>query len=501
MLARTLTALTAFFLALLAVFGSQAVTSYAEDVTVSGTVNPTVDPDQSSVSATPLTVVANNTAFSTVTVTLRDQNGAELSGITVTLSTNRTADNIDCDIDNTSNAPSSAVTDSSGQVRCRITSQLAGSSTVTAVANSLTLNDHPVITFTEPGGGGGTITPPATPPTDPGTPAVPSEPGQTPIEVPSEPAPGSFIDRLNDILETINRTVGPALSTGLGLLVIIPSLALLTPVTTGILFSIMSGLPVLQYLLYRLFPWLRAPRKWGVVRDKDSHVPLPGIFVLLMEHKSGREVKRIMTDKTGRFGFLPPKAGTYVIRIQNPLYETYHSHLITLTSRDSTPISFDIFLAAKERIRSHSLRRAARFLASIKVIGALQLITLLVGSALALSWVLENPTAQSWLLVGLYFVLWVGRLAIDHRNLRFGLVRAVDGLTLPSTVIQVTSRSHGEQSFLHSTITDEKGRFLILVPPGQHTIIAAKEGYASTEKNISGEAEGTILTLTPLGAV
>jgi hypothetical protein len=88
------------------------------------------------------------------------------------------------------------------------------------------------------------------------------------------------------------------------------------------------------------------------------------------------------------------------------------------------------------------------------------------------------------------------RLLGSSRVRRYGLVKdkALD-IGLGQAVVQVTSDNKGEQSFVHSTITDDAGRFIILVPPGKYSVIAAKSGYLPAEKKIIGEAEDVELSL------
>ncbi|MBI4948011.1 carboxypeptidase regulatory-like domain-containing protein [Candidatus Berkelbacteria bacterium] len=452
--------------------------SYAQPVNVYGEVVSPVDPDRSTVSVSPTTVTTSQ--YSTITITLRDQTGQVIPSKLVTVSSDRITDNIDCNIADTSVSPSSAITNASGVIICRISSNLIGVSKIKVVSDSITLTDQPEIIFIAP----------TEVPEEPG-PEEPEEPVVPPTPTPPTPPPQNPIDRLNELIPDNFKI-------GIGFFTIIPSLLILTPFTNSILFALMSGLPIFQALIYRLFPSLRAPRKWGVVRDSITKVPIPGVFVSLFDHKTGKMIKRILTDSTGRFGFLAPQSGNYYIQISNPLYEPFRSHLLKFNGQAKDPVSFDIYLVAKEKARANNLHKVASYLKFVTVLKVFQLVVLIFGSIISLIWLIAALGYQPILLTSLYTILWILRLFSATPSTKYGRVQSVDGIMLPNAVIQITSKKR--ESFVHSTITDNDGKFIALVPPGVHTIIAAKNGFEASEKTISGEAEGTTLTLMPMAS-
>lgn len=461
------------------------------NVDVNANVLPNVDDDLSTFTAAPTSVPADGIALSTLVVTAHNAANQVLPNKFVTITSSRgLLDFIDCDLANeTSTQQNTGTTNTSGKLTCFVSSTTVGISTYTAVVDTVTLLDKPTVTFTTVGTGGGEDPPPPPPSGE-----VPPPPGGGTTESPTKSP--TIPERINKVIQDIADAVPPALPGAVGLATIVPSLAILTPVTSSISIALLGGIPGLQYLLYSLFPFFKPPRKWGTVRDVATRVPIPGVFVSLFSLQTGKEIKRIMTDKTGRFGFLTPQPGQYWVQVTNPLYLPYRSQLINIDERRSEPLTFNIFLAAREDVRVASLKKVAKFTKFVSFVTVFQLVVLIAGSLLSLILIYQARSLENILLVSLYALLWIMRILGSSKVRRFGLVKdqAVD-IGLGEAVIQVTSDNKGEQSFIHSTITDDAGRFIILVPPGKHSVIAAKAGYQPAEKKIIGEAEDVQLNL------
>jgi len=104
----------------------------------------TASPSQSSVSATPTSVLANGSDFSVVTVTVRDSAGNPLSGKSVSLYSSRGT------VDTIVTGAGGGLTDGSGKAYFDVKSNTAGTSIITAVADSVTITETATITFISP---------------------------------------------------------------------------------------------------------------------------------------------------------------------------------------------------------------------------------------------------------------------------------------------------------------------------------------------------------------
>lgn len=438
-------------------------------------------------------VPANGSSIATLTGIIRDVNNNPLIGrlVAVTSSRGLITDLIRCYSGQILVNSNQAITDSQGKIVCVVSSTTVGLSTYTATCESNILNDKPEVTFTSVSSGGGTTEEPPPPGEEP-PPPVDSGP-------PPEPTP---IEKIVEKIVETPKTLSPVVPGGIGLAVLVPTIALLVPIGSSISIAVMAGLPALQYLLLSFLPSLRPPRKWGTVRDSTANTPVPGIFVDLMEAKTGQQVKRIMTDRTGRFGFLTPAKGKYWVEIKNALYEPYRTETFDVKDYRNRAITFDIILVPLETARVEALRKSARYMKMLAAVQLFQLLLLVGGSAVSIYMFALNQNSETSLLIILYSLLWVLRLISSISYQQSGhIVEIATDNAVHDAIIQVTSMRRGEQEFIHSAVSDERGRFLVLVPPGKYSVIAAKGGYKPVEKQVSGEIQNINISMQRNGEI
>lgn len=489
----------------------------AQSVIVEGNVESQVSSSQSSVIASPLEVPPDGIAYSTVVITARNSNGDPLPNKSVTVTASDPAVKVSCEGDD-ADGSDLGTTDSNGQLICLIRSTETLKISVVVVVDTVTLDDQPVITFVygrTGGSTGGTSRPPPTggggtePPVDPPIqgeepPTTIPPPGQDPPPLTPSSEPTQLLERVIESVGQAINTIAEALPKNspaiVGLATIIPTIAVLAPITTSISIALLGGAPALQYLFYSLLPFFRSPRRWGIVSDAQTNTPIPGVFVSLHDLKTGRELRRVLTDKTGRYGFLAEPHGQYWVEISSPLYQPYRSGIIDGTQLAQGTLSYDIHLTVNPELQITALRKVAHFSNWVRIVQGLQMLVLVAGSLMALVLIIQAVTIETILLVALYALLWALRSVSFVRAKKFGLVkdRALD-TGLGDVVLQVTSEIGTDRSFVHSTISDEAGRFILLVPPGKYTLIGAKQGYHPVEKKIAGEAEDTLLALQRVG--
>jgi|GEM_PF-6728679 len=448
----------------------------AEDVQINANVVSAIDATKSSFTADPAEVPADGASLITLAVTVRNAANTPLPNKTVTITSSRgsTIDLIRCYDGPVLTTFNHTKTDSNGQAVCLISSTTPGETTLTATAETVELASKPTVEFTE------VVSPPGSPP--------PTPPGQ--------PKPPSPIEKIITDLGKALDTIPPAVPGGLGLAVLVPTIGLLVPLGSSFSIAIMAGIPAAQYLLLNAFPGLRPPRRWGLVRDASTNVPLPGIFVDLIEATTNVRIKRIMTDRFGRFGFLTPKQGQFYVQIANPLYQGFRTDVFEAAAWQDKPISFDILLKPIEAIRIAGLKKAARYMHFFAFVQGLQLFLLISGSLVSALLFIRNQNVETMLLVALYVMLWVLRMISSLGYRQSGHI--IEGEThnsINEAVVQVTSTRKGEEQFIHSTLTDESGRFLILVPPGTYSVIAAKEGFQPSSKKVAGEVQSVEMDL------
>ncbi|MCR4277770.1 MAG: hypothetical protein NUV85_02025 [Candidatus Berkelbacteria bacterium] len=162
---------------------------FAQDTIVKATVVSSVDSTRSTFVSDLASLPADGTSLVILTATIVDDHDIPLPNKEVVVTSNRgDVDTINCYSGSTLTNSRTATTDSEGKARCAASSSAAGNATFTAVAEGITLDNKPTVTFTPlpiltnltikvklPGGGTLTILEPPAPSTEKTpTPASPS---------------------------------------------------------------------------------------------------------------------------------------------------------------------------------------------------------------------------------------------------------------------------------------------------------------------------------------
>ncbi|MEI6462307.1 MAG: hypothetical protein WCO33_01400 [bacterium] len=108
-------------------------------------------------------------------------------------------------------------------------------------------------------------------------------------------------------------------------------------------FQIVSAIFMLLYLI-QIFILIkrREPRGWGIVSDLDSKAPISGVFISIIDPIEERQLNVQITDKKGRFGFIPGKE-SQLLKITASGYEFTKINQNLLTRKlSSGELAFEI---------------------------------------------------------------------------------------------------------------------------------------------------------------
>jgi len=452
---------------------------------VGGGGPPEADPNTSSVVADPLSVPANNSSLTIITVTLRAANNSVLPNRTVAVNSNRLEDYVGHYEGENLVDGNYFATDSNGIVKFGSRSALVGDATYTAttisvsslVESLITLADQPVVNFFTPSPGGGTGGEPP-----PGEEPPPTEREETPIE-----------KVIKFIRERATETTNNNLA-GLGA---ITTIALLPTLTTSIITAILQNIPFLNFLLTSWLP-IRKRKKWGTVRDITTGVPVAGVQVELFKVGGTAPELKYRTDQTGQYGFLVKETSNYFLSITSPLYLDYKSPVLPISNIEQI-VSLDIALSPNVAEQTTRVTTARRYLDWIYYFNYFSVIMVSVGTIVSLFVYYTDPTTPSALVLALYAIIWSFKLYHYIRYRHYGLVVDSDSSAkIPAAIIQLTGERQGIQALIHSTITDSRGRFLFVVKPARYSLIAAKEGYYPSEMELKESRLGSTINLQKL---
>lgn len=245
--------------------------------------------------------------------------------------------------------------------------------------------------------------------------------------------------------------------------------------------------------LYALFtqPLLllgrRKRKKWGVVYNSLTKMPIDLAVVRLVEAQTGRVVRTRITDKEGRYFFIA-KPGIYRIEVKKPGFifptvhlrdakedfqylDVYHGEIIKVSesSRQITAnIPVDPIAGAEKPkamvLRSY-LRKAQKHIASFSVF-------------LALALLIVNP---SWLMFG-YVLLQLAilglfwRLAKPGKPKGWGIVYDKNTKKpLNNAIVRIFDSEYNK--LLETRVTDSQGKYSFLVGNNKYYAVYEKPGY------------------------
>lgn len=251
------------------------------------------------------------------------------------------------------------------------------------------------------------------------------------------------------------------------------------------------------------FPWSffgyiprRRRRVWGHILDVRTHLPVPGVKVELINLRDNKPLDIILTDRTGRYGFVVEEVGSYIVKVRNPLYFDYQSESITITDPDREIVGQDLYLKPNEEGMRQRVIETAKLIEFFKAMTYLHWPLLVGGSALSLYLELTEPSSLRGVIVGLYFICWLFELNRLNKKRPYGVV-VEHSTTVPQelAVVQLTKPKAAMSAIVSTTITDKHGRFFFIVKKGEYNLIATKGGFAPAEATFTGESPSFTLAL------
>lgn len=290
-----------------------------------------------------------------------------------------------------------------------------------------------------------------------------------------------------------------------------PAIAVATIASTIVLATSFDLLPFLQYIFTSPFLFFRRRRRqaFGTVYNAVTKVPLDLATVRLFRMPDdwnpstgsgssaaasiGRLVQSRVTDKGGRYFFLPPPGryrisahkGQYVfpsaylgsLKDDGSFLDVYHGEAILVTEANanvSANIPLDPVQAGEQRTPKQIVRRAR--------LRMLQKVVAVSGIFLSAAFAVIRPTAFSIAMVGVQiaFYLLVHRLAAPRKPKSWGIVYdKATGRPLEHVIARVFEPKYNK--LLETAVTDSKGRYTFLLGPNEYYTVYEKAGFSNAE--------------------
>lgn len=290
----------------------------------------------------------------------------------------------------------------------------------------------------------------------------------------------------------VARTIAENLTT-----VFTPALVTITTITT--IAQVLTAVPAISslsnLLLYTSYLWSalleflglkRRRRPWGIVYNAETKEPLSLVVVQLIDLESGQPIEQRVTDAYGRFGFLV-KPGRYKINPIHPQFsfpsqisphkgdlrysDLYHGEEIVINDPNTVivanipldPLAFEA-VGSRSGLRYLSFRRLSVFLLAASV--------LLQGFMIFI-----YPSTRNYVLFGVYLSILIAMAILLRRRQRaWGVV--YDAQTkeeLANAQIFITQEE--DSRFVSRKVTDEFGRFYLLLPTGTYRLAVQHPEY------------------------
>ena len=127
----------------------------------------------------------------------------------------------------------------------------------------------------------------------------------------------------SDVTFTPQRNGMETVAAALVVVAALTTIPLIPQIQTGLMTSSIRGISVLNWVFFGNVS--RRRRKWGVIRDAVTGIPVAGVLVRLVNQSTNEIIKEMRTDRTGRFGFVIGRndESSYQLVIDDPLYEHF----------------------------------------------------------------------------------------------------------------------------------------------------------------------------------
>ncbi len=314
---------------------------------------------------------------------------------------------------------------------------------------------------------------------------------ETPLPEQVVGAVGSLVQNVTGALQTLRDI--PQVQAGTE--VIIPTTITLGALSAGVLVTSFNALPFLQYIFTSPFLFFARKRRktWGVVYNAATKLPIDLAIVRLYRLPDNQLIASRVTDKEGRYFFLT-RPGEYRLDVSKPSFvfpslltenktvdgdrlDIYHGENV-LVKADGARVAANIPLDPSGTGPEHepaAMRRKRflrRLMAAIAPIGVLLALMI---AAVRPSWLSFAGLVFQCLAFGLSW-----RLSRLKKPKDWGIVYADEsGHPIKNAIVRIFEPKYNK--LLESTITDEKGRYSLLIGPDVYYATYEKPGYEKQE--------------------
>jgi len=258
----------------------------------------------------------------------------------------------------------------------------------------------------------------------------------------------------------------------------------------------------INYLRLLFFPWKRRKRFWGLVYDRESGTAIPLATIRIFREGEKSFFKQTTSDFDGRYG-LVVDPGNYHIEIEHFEYiglkissatGEYYGQVFQIEK--TTNVNLDIPM-----LKISGSKRKFIFKIKMKLNLFLGLFVILYPYILSMFLVINiifllvSKEAGYFVLSIYHLILLIFFFVLYNKYPKHwcNIFNSQDKKPVPLSMIKLFDRV--DNSLADTKISDEKGRFQLILPEGDYQIIVAKSNYQfpSTVNRIYQDGKGKVV--------
>ncbi len=242
-------------------------------------------------------------------------------------------------------------------------------------------------------------------------------------------------------------------------------------------FNLSQILQQLSFFRFYALAFIRLRRKkpWGKVYDKFSGKPLRGATVQVYESTFKKLKDAQITDAEGRFMVQVPP-GTYYLKVLRRGFTSYETPPLVLSAQTQL-LNLEIPLESESTTQNNVYIAYARLWNKIKsFVDAINPYLLAFGTFVGIITVVILPTIFNYAVFTIYILLDALKIYLAFHLIKpFGTVRAANNTSLPLAIVRIYEEKTNH--LLTTKVTDENGRFGVLLSPGAYYLTCGKAGF------------------------
>jgi len=282
-----------------------------------------------------------------------------------------------------------------------------------------------------------------------------------------------------------------------------PSLVSIAVVNAASAIPALNLWTYLQYLLTQPFLFFQRKKRkaWGIIYNAFTKLPLDLAVVRLLDAKTRRVIRTLVTDKQGRYVLFAPQ-GEFVLAVTKAGFQFPSAYL---KGRKEDEAYVDLYFGEKFEVKQEGqavtfnipmdpaeAKVSLRRLIIKRALRGLQFGLAISGIALTTVALIITPSIKLGLFLALHiglFALFI-RLAKPTGFKKWGIVRdAKTGKPARNVIVRLFEPEYNK--LLGTQITDTKGRYAFLVGRNIYYLTFEKAGYKTLKtKNIDMRTKG-----------